>query len=123
MTAYYQPLQRQSDKRWDMTRGTGSSAAHAIGYCAGGCGGCEGRGHDTAAEASACYDGYQLDTGLYFAEDKESQERCATCAEWTTGRGDIRGDTFVRPVPLCPRHQTRADMAAALEKRKEARRR
>lgn len=35
MTTYIQALQRESDKRWDMTSGTGSSAAHAIGYCAG----------------------------------------------------------------------------------------
>lgn len=35
MTTYHQPLKRESDKRWDFTRGTGSSAAYAVGYCAG----------------------------------------------------------------------------------------
>jgi len=35
MTAYYQPLQRERDKRWDMTRSTGSSGPHPIGYCCG----------------------------------------------------------------------------------------
>lgn len=120
MTAYYQPLQRESDKRWDMTCGTGSRPAYPIGYCAGGCGGCEGKGHDTGAEASACYDGYLLDTCLTFFVAPNEQQRCATCQAWTTGRGDLKGDAFVRPVPLCEAHQSRDDMAAALAARKVA---
>lgn len=121
MTTYYPPLQRQSDRRWDMTRGTGSTPAYAIGYCAGGCGGCDGKGHDTAEEASACYDAWRLDTLLSFHEDPTTQLRCSACGEWTTGLGDLRGDNFVRPVPLCPAHQTREHMAKALDDRKQGR--
>lgn len=36
MARYYQALQRQSDKRWDMTVSSDDEGwAHAIGYCAG----------------------------------------------------------------------------------------
>jgi hypothetical protein len=35
MTTYRQPLQRESDKRWDFTTSTGSTKASPIGYCAG----------------------------------------------------------------------------------------
>jgi len=35
MTIFYQPLQRERDKRWDMTACSGSTPTHAIGYCAG----------------------------------------------------------------------------------------
>lgn len=35
MTTYYQPLQRESDRRWDYTSGTGSGGTCPIGYCAG----------------------------------------------------------------------------------------
>lgn len=35
MTTYIQALQRESDRRWDKTSGTGSTKPHAIGYCAG----------------------------------------------------------------------------------------
>lgn len=117
MTRYFQPLQRQSDRRWDMTECTGSMPAHAIGYCASGGGGCEGKGHDTAEEAHRCYDGYLLDTCLRFSTAPNEQMRCATCDAWTPGRGNLTGDAFTRPVPLCEAHQTRDDMAAALAKR------
>lgn len=35
MTTYRQALQRESDKRYDFTSSTGSTQAHAVGYCAG----------------------------------------------------------------------------------------
>lgn len=35
MTAYFGPLQRQDNMRWDYTRRTGSTGPYPIGYCAG----------------------------------------------------------------------------------------
>lgn len=95
MTTYRQALRRESDKRYDFTSSTGSSAAYAIGYCAGwkemsdyGTAAWDKNlkeslersieerrphqakyhtdGHATEAEACACYRQYELDNELEF---------------------------------------------------------
>lgn len=95
MTTYRQALQRETDKRYDFTSSTGSSAAYAIGYCAGwkemadyGTAAWDKTlkdgleraieekrphqakyhidGYATAAEAHACYRQYELDNELEF---------------------------------------------------------
>ena len=145
MTTYYQPMQRHSDKRWDMTRSTGSTKPHPIGYCAGWLDdnpwlghdhGYQSRefadrmavlwaeeqnalranahrfhtdGHETAEEASRCWNRYRLDNRLEFYEDDRTQEKCATCDQWTTGRAHVRGPIGPPPIALCRDHQTHGD--------------
>lgn len=131
MAQIYQALQRQSDRRWDMTCGSDEERwTHAIGYCAGwrDCTEEEFRkipglkaeverlrfhrekfhrdGHASAAEAEACWLRYQLDIELRFFDAKDEQRKCAVCEVWTTGRAKL-GHEMPTFWPLCPEHQLR----------------
>lgn len=119
MTAYFQPLARRVGGRFDYTRKTGSTHAHPIGYCSGGPGpGVSTKyhddGHATADEAIACYRDFEIDTAVSYRETPDQQKKCATCGAWTTGGAHFGGESFHRPIPLCPEHQTRDDVARAV---------
>lgn len=135
MTAFYQPLKRESDGRWDMTRGTGSTKPYAIGYCRGWTEDLPGEGavsthlreefekdrerrrpfqekyhrdgHAASGEATACWLLYQIDQRLKFLEDPETQKKCFVCAAWTTWLAVFRGSSFMVPLPVCQAHQDR----------------
>lgn len=144
MTAYYQPLQRTEDSRWDYTRGTGSSPAHAIGYCAGWHEWTDeelarisiGRewieterqrllpfrdkyhtdGHATSREAHDCYENFLLDTQLVFHTKESEQHKCKVCGLWTQTLGSFLGEEH-RYAYLCRDHANRDGMKAALDLR------
>ena len=122
----YQPIQRTTDKRWDMTL-TNSRGIHPIGYCTNKPAWTEelGRllnytqeqfdaqrhgdlekyhqdGHPTPDESSQCYRQYRLDVRLRFWEESDTQRKCKECQGWTTGRAECGWEV----IPLCPSHQT-----------------
>lgn len=136
MARIHSAKQRQSDKRWDFTVSSDEEHwCHATGYCAGFEHPDEidkkseehgwpklrpeerdrmlehqakfhSDGHATAKEASDCHDEYELDFELRFGEEADTQKKCASCGEFTTGRATL--GTFGHYV-LCKAHQTRDD--------------
>lgn len=111
---FYHPHQRQ-DTKWVYSCCEAGGEPCAIGYCAGGTDpGYHDDGHATSDEACACYRTFQLETALEFIEESGLREPCATCGTWTMGRGRIKAESSIPSVPLCPEHQTLADMTAAL---------
>lgn len=106
VTTFYQPMQREDNKRWDMTSRSGSTKPHPIGYCRGWTdknpwpGDTEfdrsmsrtwkdhqakllphrtkfhDGGHETAREAMTCWLDYRLDMNLRFSEDPEAKKLC-----------------------------------------------
>ncbi len=64
-------------------------------------------GHETRAEAEACYTKYQLDNELRLdGHDESQQKKCVICSEWTQGRAALLGESF-REFVLCDAHRTR----------------
>lgn len=103
MTTVYQPRQRKADLRWDYTR-TSGAGVYALGYCASRP---EGHpdGHDTAAEAAACYSRFQAREEVVFGDHPDEQRRCRVCGAWTT-REAVVGREIPARYPLCPEHAT-----------------
>lgn len=150
MTAYFQVLQRESDKRWDYTRSTGSTKPHPIGYCGGWVydrllAGMNEKdphremlvremqerepfkakyhsdGHATAEEAEHCHDTYLLDTALVFRRSETEQHRCVVCNAWAQNLADIRGENVGPHHWLCDEHASRDAYEPAFRKRYERR--
>lgn len=101
---YYQPLQRENDKRWDFTRN-----GVPVGYCRGDGGGekyhCDG--HVTREEAIECYRQYQLDNDVKArgGDNTGNQlRRCRECQTHTDGYVEIGHAAL---ICLCKDHQTR----------------
>jgi hypothetical protein len=140
MARIYQPKQRHRDKRWDMTASSDEEGwTHPIGYCAGWHEWTEERakrigfslehclrdqeprlphkakfhedGHATSEEASACWDGYVLDTELSFREEPEQKRKCQVCGEWTQTVA-VLGHEFHHEFYLCTEHATREHVEA-----------
>lgn len=148
MVEIYGPRQRETSKRWDYTY-SNSTGTYPTGYCTGYriwspddlkftsienaaqeaarlnekyspfVAKFHDHGHDTADEAFACYQEYQLDHELRFSEkpDETSQHRCAVCNEWTQHAGWFVGSGF-KFWHLCQAHQTREAVAGLLSSRK-----
>lgn len=150
MARIYQPSQRQSDKRWDMTVGSDEEGwVHAIGYCAGWHDWTEEEakrigfslesclkdqapmvphkakfhrdGHATSEEASACWDAYVLDTELEFRDLTDEKRPCCVCGDFTGHVADL-GREFPRRWFLCPTHGTREEVAARRDQERAERR-
>lgn len=102
---YYEPLQRQTDKRWDYTR-RNDGQIWAIGYCAGGQEDpYHEDGHETPEEACECYKNYLLDNQvkLDFGTTEDTQHRCEMegCEEWTQKVAMVSHRTY----NLCDDHR------------------
>lgn len=146
MTTYFEALQRQTDKRWDYTRRTGSTPAHPIGYCAGWNyprlienlepsnplivaleheqaarlqfkDKYHKDGHATAEEAMACHDTFLLDTALEFRRSETEQHRCVVCKAWAQNLVDVRGENIGPHHWVCDEHATRAAYEPAFRAR------
>jgi hypothetical protein len=148
MTTFFQPLQRESDKRWDYTRRTNSVPPHPIGYC----GGWNydrlleampeadphreylvremhdheplrakyhTNGHATAEEAEHCHDTYLLDTALVFRRSDSEQHRCVVCKDWGQNLADVRGENIGPHHWLCDAHANRESYEPAFRARFE----
>lgn len=108
-----QPLQRERDKRWDYTEGSGSSGPYAVGYC--NPRGAEhdpehaakyhNTGHATPEEAVECHARYEVERMLQFGVSEKEQRRCVVCDAWTQKRAFFRGDS-PRFYDLCETHAT-----------------
>ena len=105
----HQARQRKADLRWDYTC-TNGSGVYALGYCATRP---EGHpdGHDTAAEAEACYLRFQAREESAFRDLPDTQRRCRVCGAWTQREG-IAGREFPAQYPLCPEHATAEHLEA-----------
>jgi hypothetical protein len=136
----HRPLQRQTDHRWDYTISSDEEGwTHADGYCAGwrewtledarkvsvsefGVRELLERqeerrkfqhkyhrdGHSSADQAALCYRAYELDQKLeFFNFEQDTQRKCEVCTVWTMGYARL-GD--YRTFPLCPEHQSRANV-------------
>lgn len=99
----HQARQRKGNLRWDYTC-TNSTGAWALGYCATRP---EGHpdGHDTAAEAEACYRRYEVREASVFGDHPDEQHKCRVCGTWTQ-RGGVVGREFTVRYPLCAEHAT-----------------
>ena len=133
---YYEPRQRDRDKRWDYTVFNRRTGAHAVGYCRKFPaftpeqtntvfhGSQEAHdqyvanlepfrdkyhttGHETKQEAYGCYTEYLLDQKLQLGEMGGRKEKCVVCNEWTQGYAEVDRQRFV----LCDRHRTRDEVA------------
>ena len=141
MVRIYQPRQRESDKRWDMTVSSDEEGwCHAIGYCGekpvdpstqthlpvhevNSQGWYRDRepfldkyhrdGHATAQEADACWKEYQLDVELSFHDVVDEARMCALCTRWTQ-RVAVIGHEFSERIWLCEGHANRAGVEFAL---------
>lgn len=129
---YYEARKRESDGRWDYTSANKRTGTHPVGYCRAfptfndeqinmvfhGSRDAHDAyiaklepfrdkyhtdGHETEAEARACYRNYLLDQKLTFYEMKDTQKRCEVCGEWTTWHADV--DMWTMPV--CELHKNR----------------
>ena len=72
-------------------------------------------GHNSSAEAEACYLNFLLDQEIKFHEEVDTQKRCKMCGVWTTGYGSL-GREIPRRWPLCKTHQTRKSIEELVRK-------
>lgn len=110
---FYSALQRRGDLRWDFT-----CNGSAVGYCGGEAhrryhNGENGEkfhdsGHETKAEAEACYHQYLLDNRLRFGEMSGQQRECGKCGAWTSGFAELG---MSKMLFLCVDHRTKEIVA------------
>lgn len=126
---HYKALQREKDKRWDMTM----NGRQAVGYChahraipedagwlpaerirqlneneAQFAAKYHSDGHATEEEAYACYLEYLLDHQVRFGlTDSGSQHKCKVCGEWT----QKWVDAVYEVIHLCDQHNNRDEVA------------
>jgi hypothetical protein len=67
-------------------------------------------GHPTEAQALRCYHEFLIDQKIEYFVNRNQQERCRECGEWTINRGNIRGEYF-SPIALCDLHKEKEFVA------------